>query len=398
MHMDPAVPTIVGICAAVLGLGLLARRLGQPHVVAYLLAGVALGAHGLGLLTDTSVIARTGEFGVILLLFFVGMEVSLPSLLKNWRVAVLGTVAQIGLSVGVTFGIGHFFDWPVARCVLLGFVISLSSTAVVVSLLRQHDEMDSPTGRDALGILIVQDLALVPMLVVIGLLGSGPPALGTVTMQIVGGAAIAAATVWLIRRPPHSLPLWRWVEKDHELQVFLALILCFGMAYISGALHLSAALGAFVAGLVVAALRDTKWVHHSLEPMRVVLVALFFVSVGMLVDLGVVVENWLAILLMVAGALVTNTAINAVILRIAGRSWRRSLRVGALLGQIGELSFVLAALGGSTGVLTELGVQLATATIALTLLLSPPWIAIVTRISSLGTKDDDGPSPAVTTG
>jgi CPA2 family monovalent cation:H+ antiporter-2 len=132
MHLDPLIPSLVGTAFAVLLIGLLLRRLGQPQIIAYLAVGVAIGPHGLGLISDIHTVQRLGDAGVILLLFFVGMEISLPHLVANWRIPILGTSVQIAASVGAVIAVGAWLDWPISRSILLGFVTSLSSTAIVI--------------------------------------------------------------------------------------------------------------------------------------------------------------------------------------------------------------------------------------------------------------------------
>ncbi len=155
--------------------------------------------------------------------------------------------------------------------------------------------------------------------------------------------------------------------------MFGALVLCFGLATLTAVLGLSTAVGAFVAGIVVGAARETDWVHRSLEPFRVVLVALFFVSVGMLIELDFLWAHWSTISLLVLVVFATNWAINACILRALGRDWRHSFLVAALLAQMGEFSFVLAAVGRQSGIIQEFAYQVIVGLIAITLLLAPLW-------------------------
>lgn len=380
MHMDPVLPIAVGVMFCLLFVGLVLRKIKQPHVVAYLLAGVAIGPHGLDLIPDGETLARLGEFGVILLLFFVGMEVSVPRLLAGWKVAILGTLLQIGLSVLCAFGLGTWLDWPVARSVLFGFAISLSGTAVAISLLRNWDLMDTEAAQDALGILLVQDVTVIPMLIVMSMLAGPGEANGvSAVSQITCGLAVIAVFVFLGRGGRIPLPLGETLRRDNELQVFTAFLLCFGLAWITAAAGLSTALGAFVAGLIVGSARETDWVSRSLEPMRVVFLAMFFASIGLLLDLHFIREHWVVVLALVAAALLTNTLINAVLLRGLGRRWSTALFVGALLSPIGEFSFVLAAVGRQSNVISDYAYQGVLAIMALTLAVSPLWVAAFGR-------------------
>lgn len=379
MHMDPLLPGLVAAALGILLIGAISRRFRLPHVVGYMLAGVLLGPDGVGVFTDVQSLTRIGEVGVILLLFFVGMEVDLTRLVTGWRISVVGTVLQIGLSVVFIGLIGAFLGWPFQRIVLIGFAISLSSTALVVSMLRERNEMATEAGRDALGILLVQDVAVIPMLIVIGLLAGGKPPAQQVGLQLLGGVGFVVLLVWLARGKRIRLPFASLLRADHEMQVFGAFILCFGFSVVSGQLGLSTALGAFAAGLVVAAARETDWLHRSLEPFRVLLVAAFFVSVGTLVDLEYLAEQWVVLLILVLAALASNTLINAGILRWLGRPWGSSLYVGGLLSQVGEFSFVLAAVGKQAHIIDEPAYQNVIGMIAGTLVLTPVWIAALGR-------------------
>jgi len=393
MHMHPLLPTLVASIVAVLLVGAVVRRFGQPHVIAYLVVGVILGPAGLDLF-ESDAVALVGEFGVILLLFFVGMEVNLSRLVTGWRVSVIGTVLQVLFSVGAVAGIGLWWDWPLSRVVLIGFAISLSSTALVVTMLRQWKEMDTEAGQEAIGVLLVQDIALAPMLIVIGLLGGSSPSATLLSSQLAGGLAIVLLVTTLVRKGRIRLPMGDLLRADHELQLFGALLLCFSFAWITGICGLSTALGAFVAGLVVAAARETEWIHRNLEPYRVLFVAAFFASVGMLVDLHFLAEHWLPILALVLATFLTNTLINAGTLHALGRGWRTSLYVGALLSQVGEFSFVLAAVGKDVGIITEFGYQMVLGVIVGTLILGPGWIAVLRPLRGPGARAvPSSPSP-----
>jgi CPA2 family monovalent cation:H+ antiporter-2 len=377
MHLSPLIPPLVGIIFIVLTIGVLLRAFRQPQLVGYILAGVLIGPSGLALVPDIATVEELGALGVTLLLFFIGMEVSPRQLIQGWRIAIFGTLFQIAISVACTWVMGIWLGWPLPRSILLGFVISLSSTAVVLKLLQDRGELDSKAGQNVLLILLAQDLMVVPMLIVISLLGDIKPSQTEILGQILGGALLLGFSAWLISREQIRLPLTRHVHGNHEIQVFAALLICFGMAFISGILNLSAALGAFIGGMVVASARETEWVHRALEPLHVIFVAIFFVSVGMLIDPAFLSNQFWQILLLVAGVLITNTFLNAIILRLLGNNWRDATYSGALLSQIGEFSFVLAAVGLHAHIVTQNAYQITVAVIAISLLLSPAWISLV---------------------
>jgi CPA2 family monovalent cation:H+ antiporter-2 len=176
-----------------------------------------------------------------------------------------------------------------------------------------------------------------------------------------------------------GIPFLSRLRQDRELQVFAALLACFGLAFLTGMPQPSTALGAFIGGMLVATARETHWVQHSLESFRTLFVALFFVSVGLMVDLPFIASHLLQLGLLVLAVLITNTLVNAAILRSLGIAWRRGLLAGAMLAQIGEFSFVLAAAGLTAGIISDYAYQATIAVISISLILGAPWIALVRR-------------------
>lgn len=377
MHYDPLLLQIVGALLVILTAALVSRLLRQPHVVGYIVAGVLLGPGGLDFFREYELVTRIGDLGVILLLFFIGMETTPRRLAASWRITFLGTSVQIAASVGLLVAIGIWLDWPVGRSVLMGFVISLSSTAVVLNHLQTERLSQSKLGRDTLGVLLAQDILVIPMLLAVGLLAGRDTEPAVLMRQGIGAVIATALVAWMTFGRVVRLPLSRRLRDDHELQVFLAFGLCLGFALLFGLFHLSAALGGFLAGMLVGVARETNWVHRRLEPFRVVFVALFFVSVGLLVDVPFVVENVLLVGGLTAGVFVCNTVINTLIFRMLGEPWNYSVLAGATLAQIGEFSFVLAAAGAAHGLLPDFSHKLIIAVIALSLVLSPAWIGLV---------------------
>ena len=380
MHHDPLLLKLLIAVLALLGVGLMMRFLRQPHIVAYLLAGVLLGPHGMGLFDDPETMARAGEFGVALLLFFVGMKVSPRKLMARWRVTGIGTMVQIIASVGVVAVVGLILDWGLNRILLIGFVISLSSTAVVLNVLQDRRELHTQAGRDVIGVLLTQDLAIIPMLVIIGLLGGDTPSRESLALQGAGIFFIGVMLWWLISSDRVRLPLGARLRSDHEMQVFAALGLLLGMAYLTAWFGLSAAMGAFLAGMLIGVAKETNWVQSRLDPFRVVFVALFFVSIGALVDLSFFNEHFALIVSLSGLVLVTNWLINAFTFHLLGESWGHSVYTGALLSQIGEFSFILAAVGLQVGTITDFAYQLTVAIIAVSLLFAPAWINLASFI------------------
>lgn len=380
--MDPFLgPTALALCV-IFATGLLLNLFRQPHVIAYIIAGVLLGQSGIGLIDNGEPIQRLGSLGVTLLLFFVGMETQPLRLIKGWRISIVGTLIQIAASVALSFGIGVIFGWPFERAILLGCVMSLSSTAIVLKLLETHAEVTTPFGQDTIGVLIVQDIAAIGMIIGLGFLVSGTQTLSATDLlaQIIGALLLIGLIVWIALGKTVKLPFSKSLATAPELQVFGALTLCFGLGWASSHLGLSTAIGAFAGGLIVGAAKATQWVSTSLAAFRTVFLGLFFVSVGLMLDLGFILDRALPIAGLVIAVLFSSMIFNTLTYRFAGYDWRQSVYAGALLAQPGEFSFVLAAMGASMGIITGVGYQLSLSVIAISLAISPVHVEITRRL------------------
>lgn len=378
--IDPMLPVIVVISLVTILISTLLRNLKQPLIVAYIFVGIIIGPFGLQLFNDTNLIERLGSIGVLLLLFFIGMEVSIRKLVENWKVAVFGTFFQVFFSLLLTYGLSFIFDWDFRTLIFLGFAISLSSTAVTLKLLQEYKEINSKTGQNVLSILLVQDVIIVPMLLVVSILGGESLSVKEISLQAVGSVLLIAFLVYIFRKGEIQFPFAEVLKKDKELQLFWSLILCFGFALITGLFGLSTALGAFVAGILLSTAKETQWVTRNLNSFYILLVALFFISIGMLLNLNFIYENFLEIILLVAGIFITNSFINSMILRSLGSNWKQSLYGGALLAEIGEFSFILAGVAIGVSIIDSYGYNLIISIIALTLLISPFWVYMFRKL------------------
>jgi len=376
VSIDPTLTGFVIISLVALLVGMVLRYFKQPSVIAYIITGVILGPFGFNLIKNADLINQLGNFGVVLLLFFVGMEISISKLVSKWRIAIIGTLMQIIISVLVVYILGYFFYWSLSRIVLIGFVISLSSTAVVLNMLENNKELKTKTGQDVLSILLIQDIAVIPMIIIISLLGGQSVNRHDVILQIIGGIIALIFILWLLHKKEIRLPFGSKIKHDPELQVLAAFIICFGIALVSGLFQLSTALGAFIAGLFISSTKETEWVHHSLHSFKVIFLAIFFLSIGMLINLEFLWTNIFQILMVLFLVYLTNTVINAFIFKINGRTWKQSFYGGSLLSQIGEFSFILAAIGIQIKLISDFAYQITIQVIALSLIISPFWIAL----------------------
>ncbi len=384
--VDPELSKFVLLSCIIISVGFILKVLKQPSIVSYIIVGVLVGPFGLEFITNEALISNLGSLGLVLLLFFIGMEIHLPDLIASWKVSVIGTLMQILISILGIWLLSFYFGWDLKQVIVLGFVISISSTAVIVKLLQERDELQSVTGQNVLGILLAQDVLIVPMFIIIGYLQGEVPETKVVIKQLIGGAIIVSIFIFLFRSKRPRIPFEKYIIRDYELQVFVAFSFCFGFSLFTAYFGLSSALGAFVGGLFLSCVRSTKWVHDSLNAFKVMFVALFFVSVGLLIDLEFLVTNLGIIGLLVLLVFIANNAINTVILKLFGYSWKQSFYAGALLSQIGEFSFILGSTAFYAGIIEAYIYQLIISTIAISLLLSPFWISFSQRVFHIGNK------------
>ncbi len=372
------------VVAAALLCGLALRRLRQPPIVGYILAGAVFGPSALGLIENREAIATLAELGVLLLLFTIGMELSLRAFRRVLRVALLASAAQILLAVGVMLLLGTAFGWPMPLAVLLGFVVALSSTAVAFKILEEIDELRTDVGRVAVGVLIAQDLAVVPMLLLVdGMAGeAGLPkaAIGKVLLAV---GLLALMIAYLTRRERVSMPFVEAIGENVELVALVALTFCFCAALLSALFGLSPAYGAFLAGLWIGNSHSRTTVLSATLPIQGVLLMVFFLSIGILLDLGFIWENIGQVVALLVVVTLFKTAMNVTILRLLGEPWARAWLAGVVIGQIGEFSFVLLAAGAAVGVIGTDDQRLIIAVIALSLMTSPLWLMTARRLSEL---------------
>lgn len=374
--LDPILPIMVALIFIIILVTILLKTLNQPNVIAYIIAGFLIGPYGFSIITNQEVIAHIGEIGVVMLLFFIGMEVPLEKIMSKWKVAVYGTLLQAVGSVIFIYILSYILHWSLSKAILWGFVISLSSTAIVIKILEDLKEIDTKVGQNVLSILIAQDIIVIPMLIILTFLGGADISSNQIIMQVIGAIIMIGFTIWLVKQHTIKTPFLKLMKKDHELQVFAGLLVCFSFAMISGFFGLSTALGAFIAGMTISNTTEHDWIRKNLHPFYVILVAVFFVSIGMLIDDYFIFQNLGLIVFLVIVTILLKTLFNAFILRLLENSWSESFYAGALLSQIGEFSFILGSIGLQLGIITMFGYQLTISVIALTLLISPFWIFI----------------------
>lgn len=329
-------------------------RLGLVTIVGFLVAGVVIGPHGLGVVRDPALVDAAAELGVVLLLFTIGIEFSFERLNRIRRLILGGGALQVTLAAAGTAGllIALGVEWRAA--IFSGLLVSLSSTAIVLKLLADRGETTREHGQVALGLLIFQDLAIIPMVLLLPLLGGQGGSPSEVVIALAKAVGIIVAVLVIARR---VMPrLLEAVARTCAPELFLLTVIavCFGTAYLTSLAGVSLSLGAFLAGLVVSESRFSEHALGEILPLQILFSATFFVSVGMLLDLGFLVRNWPIVAAAAAGVLAIKTLTTAASARALGYRLPVAGAAGLLLAQVGEFSFVLDRAGRAAG-LSPLG-------------------------------------------
>jgi monovalent cation:H+ antiporter-2, CPA2 family len=392
------VDLVLAVAAGLLG-GLVAQRLGQPVILGYLAAGVAIGPFTPGPVGDIHNLSVLAEAGVALLMFALGAELSLAELRRVGRVAILGGAGQIVGSIILGLAVGPLLGLAPVQALFFGALTALSSTVVSIKLLLGRGELGSLHGRVTLGILIVQDLSLVPMMVILPALARPADRLAVeLGWAAVTAVGLLAATVFVGTR------LVPWIldrvagTGSRELFLLCVVALALGTALGTQFFGLSLAFGAFLAGLVVSESDLSHQAVAEVLPLRDLFATLFFVSVGMLLDPVFVVRNVPAVLLVAGVVVLGKLMLVTVLTRAFGYAGRTALLVGLALAQMGEFSFVLARLGVGQGLIDDYLYNLTLAGALVTIIASPallqmadPLLGALRRLPLIGRGFDEPP-------
>jgi len=360
------------------------RRFNLPSILGYLLVGIVAGEHAMGWIPHNHSIDFIAELGVVFLLFTIGLEVSISHLLAM-RKTLLGLGgSQVVLSTVSTILIVQWYGLSLEAAIAIGGALALSSTAIVVKQLKEQLEMQSRHGRNALGILLFQDLAVVPFLVAIPILAGDADNMGITFFYAFVKAVLAFAIMyvvghWVLRS------LLRWVAAAYSVELFTLTILLVSLAaaWITQSMGLSLALGAFLAGVMLAETEFNHQIETEVRPFKDVLLGLFFVVVGTQLDLSILIAQWHWALLLTAGLIIGKGGLIALLVKLAGQESGVAVRTGAVLSQGGEFGFAILALALSEGVVAAADVQLVLVAIVLSMAVAP---FIVRYNSILGKK------------
>lgn len=358
------------------------QRLKLPSILGFLLTGILIGPHALGLVHESEQIEFISEIGVILLLFVIGMELSIKHLISIKNTVFIGGTLQVGLTVLVAGLIYYFLGNSWNEALFIGFLFSLSSTAIVLKVLQDRNEMSAPHGRNALAILIFQDIIVVPMMLLTPIIaGQSDDVTNSILMLLLKTAIVVVITIvsarYLVPRLMHIIAK----TGSKELFLITTITICFAVAFLTSEAGLSLALGAFLAGLIIS---ESEYSHQATSiilPFRELFTSFFFISVGMLLNLQFFGGHIIEILLIVVAVFIVKSIIAALSVAVLKYPPRTFLLTGLALFQVGEFAFILSKVGIEYGLLTAETNQYFLAVSIVSMLLTPFVIIFSERIT-----------------
>ncbi|NJY62636.1 potassium transporter KefB [Salinimicrobium sp. CDJ15-81-2] len=382
MHF-PLLQDIVILLVFSVAVVLLLQRLRLPSVLGFLLTGIIIGPFGFSFIENPEQIEILSEIGVILLMFVIGMELSIKQLASMKKTVFLGGFMQVGLSVIVTAVIFYFLDFSWTEAVFTGFLFSLSSTAIVLKILYDRNELTAPQGRMALGILIFQDIIVVPMMLVTPIMaGNSGNVLNEVLFLLLKSALVLALTYVGAKYVVPRLLYLIAKTKSKELFLLSTITLCFTVALLTATAGLSLAFGAFLAGLIISESDYSHQATSTILPFRELFISFFFISIGMLLDLDFFINNALIILLMVFVVFVVKGGLVSLTAFALNYPLRSVILTGMALFQVGEFAFILSRVGIENGLLSPQMNQFFLSVSVFTMLLTPFVFLLSGRVAN----------------
>ncbi|NYB51529.1 MAG: cation:proton antiporter [Methanobacteriaceae archaeon] len=366
---------------------LIFRKVRIPAILAFFVTGLLAGPHGLGLISSTEEVSLLAELGIIFLLFTIGIEFSLEKFSQIKRYTIIGGSLQLALTLLAVYILCLNFGFNQAEAIFTGFLVSFSSTAIVIRLLQEKNQIYSVHGQISLGILIFQDIAVVLVILLAPLLAgvNSSYVSNWPTLTVLGAGLIVftiISTKWVVPELLHYIARF----KSRELFLLTIILICFGVTWITSSIGLSMALGAFLAGLIIS---NTEYSHQALGniiPFQDIFMSFFFVSIGMLLNLNLMLQNLPLIISLTVMVIILKTLISGFTAGLLGLSFRIMVLVGLILSQIGEFSFILAATGLELGIINEEFFQIFLDVSLITMSLTPFIMEFAPRVSDFSEK------------
>ncbi len=383
--------TVVAIVAATLGV--LLGRLKQPVMIGYILTGILVGPSGFAVISSQESIHFYSELGILLLLFIIGLELNIKSFLKMWKIPTMFTVIQVIGSSAIAFGLANILDISLYVALLTAFFSCLSSTAAIVKVLEHMGETRTDIGHISIGILVAQDIAVVPMMLIIK--QCGQPLGISVYGSVIFAIALVVVLVWYLgRKEKIIIPTTKLIPNTDLIPV-VTLALCFLIALIVSFAGLSEAYGAFLVGLFIGNTQARQDVLNNIKPIQNVLLMMFFISVGLMFDLKFLWQHWFIVLLSLTAVTVWKILFNTISLRMLSIELAKATTIGIVLAQLGEFSLVLASIAKQSGIIGSYGQKLIICITALSLSISPLFIALASKTQRLSVLGDNSISSIV---
>jgi CPA2 family monovalent cation:H+ antiporter-2 len=368
---DPLQPVLILLATAVMAV-VVFRLLKLPPMLGYLLAGVIIGPHALGWISEDEETRHLAEFGVVFLMFTIGLEFSLPKLVAMKHLVFGFGTAQVLCTIALVMGAAWLIDLDWYVGFVLGGALAMSSTAIVIKLLAERLELNSEHGRQIIGVLLFQDLMVIPLLIIVPALGSGfDSGASDLLIAFVKIAVVLAIILFFGQKLMRS---WLHIvaqQRSSELFVLNVLLITLGLAWVTQMAGLSLALGAFLAGMLISETEYRYQVEEDVRPFRDVLLGLFFVTIGMLLDVQVLIENFFWVLLILLTLVVLKTALIIGLSRLFGADLSVAFRTGMSLAQAGEFGFVLLAQASALQLISSAVLQPVLAAMVLSLFIAP---------------------------
>jgi CPA2 family monovalent cation:H+ antiporter-2 len=359
----------------------LLKKFNQPYLIAYIIAGILLGPYVSGLFTKPDEIEVVGEIGILLLMFFLGMEINVPDSRSLLIKPVVAQSLKILLSAVCAFMVGSILELPFNSIIMIAVLFMFNSTAVVSEFLKQHNTLKTTFGIMILNMLIFQDLLLAPVLTMLKAWNTEDFSFLSIMFPILLCLVIFFVLKRIRNVQEINLPaFFKNIENDHDLQVFSGLFICLGFGMIAEAAGLSGALGSFIAGVIVGRVKIFHWLEHSLIPFKVFFVSLFFISIGLRLDVPYLYSKFGIILLGTFFVLICNSIMSAIIFRSLKYNWKDSWYGGALLSQTGEFGILALSIAYKTGIIEYSLYKDGLGITCLSLLLSTIWITILNNV------------------
>lgn len=381
-HDVPLLRDLLLLLLVAVPVALICHRLKLPTIVGFMLVGVVVGPHGLRLLRELDAVTILADIGVALLLFVIGLEFSFQRLLRMKRLLFIGGGLQVVITAALAFAIVAVLGYKPATAVFIGFLVSLSSTALVLRSYQERAEMDAPHGRIALGILLFQDLCIIPMMILVPVLAGEGGASAAQVLMALGKAVLALGVIMLAARLAVPFLLSHVVRlQSSEVFVITTALVVFGTSWLTAQLGLSLAIGAFIAGLVLSESDYSHQVVADFLPLRDLFISLFFISMGMLLSVSQLWERLPIVLTCTAALILLKVIATFLAVRVLGYPTRVAALTGIGLAQIGEFSFVLAKEGLGVSLLSAEDYQVFLGAAIISMAATPLLIAMAPRIA-----------------